>query len=270
MEFFGLKRLGLVMQVEPDAPQESGGVLNPACVRGKDGELYLFPRLVGPNNYSRIGVARVKFNEAGDPFGVERLGVALQPDEHYEQNPVTAGCEDARVVYIEALDQYIMTYTAYGPLGPRIALAVSDDLLSWERLGPVFFAFEAQWHMDFNLYSNKDAIIFPEPVLDPQGQPALVMMHRPTYDMLSFMNMSSIPAYPVLPNGVSDERPSIWLSYCPLKSLAKNSASPQSDVLLFSHHHLLMTPEQEWENVKIGGERRRSRLITAGSASIME
>jgi len=35
--------------------------------------LYRFLRLVARGSYSRIGVARVRFNAAGDPVGVERL-----------------------------------------------------------------------------------------------------------------------------------------------------------------------------------------------------
>jgi hypothetical protein len=63
MSEFTLRRLGMLME--------------PAAVRGPDRELYLFPRLVAKGNYSRIGMARVLFNEAGDPVGVERLGIAL-------------------------------------------------------------------------------------------------------------------------------------------------------------------------------------------------
>jgi hypothetical protein len=47
------------MRPDPTRPEEVGGVLNPGAARGPDGELYLFPRLVAENNYSRIGVARV-------------------------------------------------------------------------------------------------------------------------------------------------------------------------------------------------------------------
>jgi hypothetical protein len=65
-----LKRLGLIMEPQPGNPDEIEGVLNPAAIRGPDGELYLFPRLVAKGNYSRIGVARVLFNAAGDPTGV--------------------------------------------------------------------------------------------------------------------------------------------------------------------------------------------------------
>ena len=79
MNEFMLKRMGMIMEPESGNPREIEGVLNPAAVRGPDGELYLFPRLVARGNYSRIGIARVRFNEAGDPFGVERLGIALEP-----------------------------------------------------------------------------------------------------------------------------------------------------------------------------------------------
>jgi len=95
MSEFKLRRLGMLMEPEPGNPLEVEGVLNPAAVRGPDRELYLFPRLVAKGNYSRIGVARVRFNESGDPVGVERLGIALEPEAEYERRPDgSGGCED--------------------------------------------------------------------------------------------------------------------------------------------------------------------------------
>ena len=94
MNEFALHRLGMLMEPEPGNPQEVEGVLNPAAARGPDGQLYLFPRLVAKGNYSRIGIARVQFNGAGDPVGVERLGIALEPEADYERRP--AGCTRAR------------------------------------------------------------------------------------------------------------------------------------------------------------------------------
>ena len=79
MSAFQLKRMGQIMEPEPGNPHEVEGVLNPAAARGPDGQLYLFPRLVAQGNVSRIGIARVIFNEAGDPAGVERIGIALEP-----------------------------------------------------------------------------------------------------------------------------------------------------------------------------------------------
>ena len=84
MSGFKLQRLGMIMEPEPGNPHEVEGVLNPGAVRGPDGELYLFPRLVAKGNFSRIGIARVRFNDAGDPMGVERLGIALEPETGYE------------------------------------------------------------------------------------------------------------------------------------------------------------------------------------------
>ena len=131
---FQLQRLGLVMEPESGNPLEAEGVLNPAAARGPDGQLYLFPRLVARGNYSRIGIARVRFNEAGDPAGVERLGIALEPEADYERRPNgSGGCEDPRITFVEPLRHYVMTYTAFSPEGPRIALAISEDLFRWQR-----------------------------------------------------------------------------------------------------------------------------------------
>ena len=136
MSGFQLKRLGQIMAPEPGNPQEVEGVLNPAAARGPDGQLYLFPRLVAKGNYSRIGVARVKFSEAGDPCGVERLGIALEPEADYERLPGGGGgCEDPRITFVEPLGHYVMTYAALSSSGPRIALAMSEDLFHWERIG---------------------------------------------------------------------------------------------------------------------------------------
>src|SRR5436309_15477930 len=129
-----LHRLGIVMAPDPRDPREAGGVLNPAATRGPDGQLYLLPRLVAAGNYSRIGLARVLFDRRREPVGVERLGVVLQPEAPYELNAHTGGgVEDPRVTCIVERGLYVMTYTAVGEAGPRIAAAVSRDLAHWHR-----------------------------------------------------------------------------------------------------------------------------------------
>ena len=122
MSGFQLRRIGVMMEPEPGNPMEAEGVLNPAAVRGHDGELYLFPRLVARGNVSRIGIARVRFNEAGDPFRVERLGIVLEPETEYERRADGGGgCEDPRITFVERFQRFVMTYTALSPRGPRIA-----------------------------------------------------------------------------------------------------------------------------------------------------
>lgn len=148
------------MVPEPGNPQEAEGVLNPAAVRGPDGQLYLFPRLVARGDYSRIGIARVKFDRSGDPCAVERLGIALEPQADYERRADGGGgCEDPRITFIEPLQRYIMTYAALSSVGPRIALAISSDLFHWQRLGLAIFA--PYRGIDFVHVDNKDACLFP-------------------------------------------------------------------------------------------------------------
>src|SRR5437764_11476605 len=86
-----LRRLGIVMEPDPADVREAEGVLNPAVARGPDGQLYLLPRLVAPGSFSRIGLARVDCDRHGDPVGVERRGVVLEPQAPYVLNPLT-GC----------------------------------------------------------------------------------------------------------------------------------------------------------------------------------
>jgi predicted GH43/DUF377 family glycosyl hydrolase len=236
---FQMQRLGVIMRGDTHNPDEALGVLNPATARAPDGKLYMFPRVVAAGNYSRVGIAEVIFDAAGDPTNVERRGYALEPTESYERNARTAGCEDPRITYVEPLHRYLMTYTAYGPLGPRIALAESTDLLGWRRLGPVKFAFDPALRVDFDLYDNKDAVLFPEAVHDPHGRPALALIHRPA---------NTQGGQVVLPEGITEPRASIWLSYCALDQALADPAA----LLTWRDHTLLATPAQPWEETKIG------------------
>jgi predicted GH43/DUF377 family glycosyl hydrolase len=239
------RRLGVVMTPDPGDPNGAMGVCNPACARGADGELYLFPRLVAAGNVSRVGRARVRFDGAERPVGVERLGVALEPEAPWEQHAGGGGVEDPRVTRVAALDRWVMTYTAWGPLGPRIALAASADLERWQRLGPVGFAYDPKVGTDLNLYPNKDALLFPEPVPGPDGRPAFALLHRPMWD-LSWSN----PAEGEVPApGLPDPRPGIWVSYAPA---AEVLADPVALTRLRGHR-LVALPERPWEAAKIGG-----------------
>jgi hypothetical protein len=58
MSGFELKRIGQIMEPEPGNPLEVQGILNPAAIRGPDGQLYLFLRLVSRGNYSSIDIGR--------------------------------------------------------------------------------------------------------------------------------------------------------------------------------------------------------------------
>nr|WP_068893391.1 glycosidase [Pedobacter panaciterrae] len=243
MDAIKLKRLGVIMEPEAGNELEIEGVLNPAAVRGPDGELYLFPRLVGKNNYSRIGIAKVLFNKAGDPVGVERLGIALEPEADYEKQPDGGGgCEDPRITYIASSQVYVMTYTAFSAEGPRIAIACSKDLIHWERLG--LATFEPYEHIQFNNINNKDACLFPEVIMSPSGHPSFAMLHRPLFPNTRPEDTMKRPR----DREIREHHECIWISYCHIRSEAhKYKRLPK-----FASNHPLAIPEADWENLKIG------------------
>ncbi|MGO4879648.1 MAG: glycosidase [Bryobacteraceae bacterium] len=235
MSGFKLRRLGLVMEPEPGNPQEVEGVLNPAGARGPDGGLYLFPRLVARGNYSRIGIARVRFNAAGDPVGVERLGIALEPEADYERRPDGGGCEDPRITFVEPLKRYVMTYTAYSVAGPRIAVAISEDLFHWRRLGLASFGrYEG---IELDDVDDKDSSLFPVAIPNPSGHPEMAILHRPLFPGTRPEETANLPAL----RDVDLNRESIWISYCPTDRFDQ-----------FTSHHRLASPVSPWERLKIG------------------
>lgn len=241
---YRLTRVGVVMTPEPGNADEAEGVLNPASGRGPDGQLYLLPRLVAEGNVSRVGLARVVVEE-GVPVAVEREGVVLQPDRGWERGADNAGTEDPRTTWIEALGLHVMTYVAYGPLGPRTAVAVSEDLREWRRLGPVLFRYQDDLDMDLNLFHNKDTVFFPEPVTAPDGTEAFAVLHRPMWDLGETKPGQGVR----VPAGVEDERQSIWISYVPVASVRDDLAN----LTLWEQHRFVAGPEFPFEAVKIGG-----------------
>jgi len=242
MSSFKMKRLGIIMEPEPGNPNEVEGVLNPGAARGPDGQLYLFPRMVAKGNYSRIGIARVRFNGAGDPIGVERLGIALEPEAEYELRPGGGGCEDPRVTFVEPLKRYIMTYAAFSPRGPRIAMAESEDLFHWNRLG---LATYAHWHgIELACVDDKDASLFPVAIPNSAGRLELGMLHRPLFPGTRPEETCCQPES----RQVDLNHESIWISYCPA---ALMNQSPDR-LAQFTSHHRLATPVSPWERLKVG------------------
>jgi beta-1,2-mannobiose phosphorylase / 1,2-beta-oligomannan phosphorylase len=241
MSEFEVRRLGVIMEPEAGNAMEAEGVLNPGAVRARDGQLYLFPRLVARGNYSRIGIARVVFDAAGDPRGVERLGIALEPEADYELRANGGGCEDPRVTFVEPLHQYVMIYTALSRHGPRIAIAVSEDLFHWRRLG--LATFRPYRGITFDGVDNKDASVFPVPIPDPSGRSAMGLIHRPLFPEACAEETARHPP----PRPVNRRRESIWISYCRLSG--KDDPNRLSE---FTSHRRLASPVEPWERLKIG------------------
>jgi predicted GH43/DUF377 family glycosyl hydrolase len=241
-EAFGLDvkvdRLGLAL--EPSgAESEVEGVLNPASARTREGDLLLYPRDVARGNISRIGLARARLT--GDRFTFEREGFVLEPDAAYELRPHPGyGCEDPRVTFVPALEQYVMAYTAFGPQGPRIAVALSGDGYKWQRVGLLHFD-----KPGMHIGDDKDAAFFPEPVLSPSGVKSLALYHRPMLHLSAVDGRAAIPMIERMPFA---DRESIRVAYVPLAPVLDD----RSKILDVCESTLVMSPNAQWGSLKLG------------------
>ncbi len=235
-----ITRLGVVFA--PDgSPDEAEGVLNPASARTRDGALLLFPRVVGHGNVSRVGIAR-GFERDGD-IRFDRQGYALEPQTPYELRPANnggMGCEDPRVTFIAALDRYVMAYTAFGPNGPRIAVAVSTDAVVWERLGLVDFSAPGLPSGD-----DKDGVFFPEPVRSPDGVLSIAFYHRPMLRFTTLNGRATVPAILELP---PERRECTRIAYVPLEPIRDDVRN----ILKVTESALVLPPDGSWGAIKTG------------------
>ena len=226
------QRLGVALAPEPSAAAQQ--VLNPASARLRDGSLQLYPRMVAPGNISSIGSYRVSEPEDG-ALCFEQQGYALEPEAPYELRAVAGGygCEDPRVTFIGAIDRYVMAYTAFGPRGPEVAVAVSQDGLQWRRLGLMCFGGSDA------PFAVKDAAFFPEPVLSPAGVRSLAFYHRPTIWP---------PMSPAVAAGGRDEYESLAIGYVSLEAALADVSSLRDTV----ESHRLELPPAQWGRIKVG------------------
>lgn len=240
---YRLHRVGTLMAADPKEEYEREGVLNPATGWTPDGQLKMFARLVAEGNVSRIGRASVTIDFDGNAT-VRREGLALEPTRSWEHGSNHGGVEDPRITFIERLGLHVMTYVAFGPTGPRTALAISKDLESWERLGPVLFEYQDDLGVDLNLYPNKDVVFFPDLVPGPGGEPSFAALHRPMWE-LSFVR----PDEDVTPPAAApDSRPAIWISYISAAEVERDVSA----LTRFSGHKFVAGSLYEWESLKIG------------------
>lgn len=155
-----------VMVPDPSSAWEALNVFNPSVVV-HGGLFHMHYRAQGHDYVSRIGYA-----VSADGLHWNRL---RQPVLEPSSDADARGVEDPRVTYLDGA--FYMAYTAYGRSGPHPAsgalpsgitpmYAVSRDLLSWRRLGPVVVGED-----------DKDHALFPARF--PQDDQALYLsFHR--------------------------------------------------------------------------------------------
>jgi predicted GH43/DUF377 family glycosyl hydrolase len=114
-----------------DWPYPVNAVFNPGAA-ALNGSTVLLARVEDLRGISHLTVARSANGVDGWSIDAEPL-LAPAPDVATEQ----WGLEDSRVVWVAELDRFVITCTAYGPAGPAVFLATTEDFKTVERYGIV-------------------------------------------------------------------------------------------------------------------------------------
>jgi len=157
-----------------DWPYAANSVFNAAAAI-VDGKTLLLVRVEDFRGMSHLTVARSDdgvHNWQIDPEPTLRPDPAGYPEEVW-------GIEDPRVTWLEEIEKWAVTYTAFSQGGPLVSLATTTDFKEFSRLGPVMPP------------EDKDAALFP---VRFKGNWA--MLHRPV------AKLPSIESH-------------IWLSFSP-------------------------------------------------------
>jgi predicted GH43/DUF377 family glycosyl hydrolase len=141
-----------------DWPYAVHTVFNPGATRLPDGTTLLLCRVEDRSGLSHLCAARSANGIDGWVIDQEPT-LPPDPDRHPEE---LWGIEDPRITWMEDLDRYAIAYTAFGKGGPGVALALTEDFRTFERLG---LALQPE---------DKDAALLPRRV---DGKFAL--LHRP-------------------------------------------------------------------------------------------
>ena len=139
-----------------DWPYAVNAVFNPAAAI-VDGETVLLARVEDRRGISHLTVARSA--NGVDGWAVEHEPL-LAPDDATASEQW--GFEDARVVWVDELERWVITCTVYGPAGPAVFLATTEDFRTVERYGVVRHP------------EDKNAALLPHRIDD-----RWVLLHRP-------------------------------------------------------------------------------------------
>ena len=206
---------------------ESKAVFNCAILHYEN-KFHMLYRAIG--EYERY-ISRIGYASSTDGYSFARSNhIALEPMQDYEQY----GIEDPRMVEID--NQVYITYvilSAYVTDGAIVeastALATTTDFLKYTRLGVITTKGS----------NNKDVVLFPEKMSQQQQQSSILSSS-------SSNNTDEAGKYFFLhrPSGwigskYGVNKPSIWLG--------------EGNALTnFEKHTLLLKPEEDWEELKVG------------------
>jgi predicted GH43/DUF377 family glycosyl hydrolase len=153
-------------------PYPAHTVFNPGATRLKDGTTLLLCRVEDRRGLSHLTASRSRNGVDGWEVDPEPT---LWPDpEHHPEE--LWGIEDPRITYLEDDGVYAVAYTAYSKCGPGVAIALTEDFRTFERLGLVLQP------------EDKDAALLPRRI---DGNHLLV--HRPMTAEGAHIWLSSSP-----------------------------------------------------------------------------
>jgi predicted GH43/DUF377 family glycosyl hydrolase len=112
-------------------PYRINAVFNPAAA-AIDGQTILLARVEDRSGISHLTVARSANGTDGWVIDSEPL---LAPADGVASEEW--GFEDPRVVWVDELSRFVITCTAYGPAGPAVYLATTQDFTTVERHGVI-------------------------------------------------------------------------------------------------------------------------------------
>ena len=162
-----------ILSVE-DWPYKANSVFNAAAAEVKN-KVLLLARVEDFRGISHLTVARS--DDGINDWQIDDKPTLMpEPEQHPEE---IWGIEDPRITWIEEMSRWAICYTAYSKGGPLVAIAMTKNFVSFERLGPVMTP------------EDKDAALFPV-----KFDNRWAMIHRP------------VPMSPLL--GAH-----IWLSFSP-------------------------------------------------------
>ena len=190
-----LQRLGTNPLVVPSQISftRASGAFNPgAAVDHRSGRVVLLVRVF--EEESHRSCLALALSSDGERIDEIRERPAVGREAPYEE----WGAEDARITWLAGEGRYAITYTGYSPLGPRVCLITTDDLLSPERYvrhGPRIAG------------DNKNCVVFPERI---GGE--YVILHRPMPRIECIRVGALEDDWPASGTAVLGPRPSSWRS----------------------------------------------------------
>jgi len=172
---------------------EAAGTFNPAVIRHEGKTVMLY------RAQDRQGTSRLGYAESADGIHFTRRDEpVLSPAEDYEKD---GGVEDPRLVQFG--DTYYLTYTGYNKKDAQLCLAISRDLVHWDRKGVIIPANKGNWNVKW----TKSGAIVPEKIdgkywmyflgttPDNKDQAGLAF----STDLLHWTEATQVPALPVRP-----------------------------------------------------------------------